>query len=201
MENFPRWHRARLAARNLLMEFPGKQWKVHLQLSYTTLQKSHLPCHDSKKNTGPERTREASSSCTVYPACSNIKLTLYQLTKETYCRVHLQEHKAGQRRGNWQLQFGSVTQSCATLWDPMDCSMPGFPVHHQLLEYVQTHVHRVDHAISPSHPLSSPFPPAFNLSQHQGLFKWVSSSHQVAKLLEFQPQHQFYQWMFRTDFL
>ena len=103
MENFPRWHRARLAARNLLMEFPGKQWKVHLQLSYTTLQKSHLPCHDSKKNTGPERTREASSSCNVYPARSNIKLTLYQLTNEMYSRVHLQEHKAGQRRGNWQL--------------------------------------------------------------------------------------------------
>lgn len=104
MENFPRCHRARLAARNLPMEFPGKQWKslesVYLQLSYNTLQKSHLPCHESKKNTGPERTREASSSCNVYPERSNIKLTLYQLTKETYSRVHLQEHKAGQRRGN-----------------------------------------------------------------------------------------------------
>lgn len=78
----------------------GNHWSVHLQLSYNTLQKSHLPCHESKKNTGPERTREASSSCKVYPERSNIKLTLYQLTKETYSRVHLQEHKAGQRRGN-----------------------------------------------------------------------------------------------------
>lgn len=101
MENFPGCHRARLAARNLPLEFPGKQWKslesVHFQLSYNTLQKSHLPCHESKKNTGPERTREASSSCNVCPEHSNIKLTLYQLTKETYSRVHLQEHKAGQR--------------------------------------------------------------------------------------------------------
>ena len=68
----------------------------------------------------------------------------------------------------------------------MDCSTPGFPVHHQLLELAQTHVHWVTDAIQPSHPLSSPSPPAFNLSQHQGLFKWVSSSHQVAKVLEFQ---------------
>ena len=82
----------------------------------------------------------------------------------------------------------------------MDCSMPGFPVHHQLLELTQIHVHRVSDAIQPSHPLSSPSP-AFNLSQHQGLFQWVSSSHQVAKVLEFQLQHQYYQWIFRTDFL
>ena len=87
-------------------------------------------------------------------------------------------------------QFSSVAQSCPTLCDPMDCSTPGFPVHHQLLELTQTHVHWVSDAIQPSHPLSSPSPPAFNLSQHQGLFKWVSSSHQVAKVLEFQLQHQ-----------
>ena len=79
-------------------------------------------------------------------------------------------------------QFSSVAQLSPTLCDPMDCSMPGFPVHHQLLEFTQTHVHRVCDAIQPSHPLSSPFPPAFNLSQHQGLFQWVSSSHQVAKI-------------------
>ena len=99
------------------------------------------------------------------------------------------------------LQFSSVTQSCLTLGDPMDCSMPGLPVHHQLLEFTQTHVQWVSDAIQPSDPLSSPSPPAFNLSQHQGLFNWVSSLHQIAKVLEFQLQHQSFQWIFRTDFL
>ena len=98
-------------------------------------------------------------------------------------------------------QFSSVAQSCPTLCDPMDCSTPGFPVHHQLPELAQTHVHWVSDAIQPSHPLSSLSPPAFNLSQHQGLFQWVSSSHQVAKVLELQLQHQSFQWIFRTDFL
>ena len=92
-------------------------------------------------------------------------------------------------------------QSCPTLCNPKDCSMPGFPVHHQLLELAQTHVHRVSDAIQPFHPLSSPSPPAFNLSQHQGLFQWVSSLHQVAKVLEFQLQHQSFQWTLRTDLL
>ena len=77
--------------------------------------------------------------------------------------------------------FGSVTQVVSDFCDPMDCSTPGLPVHHQLLEFTQTHVHWVSNAIQPSHPLSSPTPPAFSLSQHQGLFKWVSSLHQVAK--------------------
>ena len=76
-------------------------------------------------------------------------------------------------------------QSCPTLRDPMDCSTPGLPVHHQFPELAQTHVHWIGDAIQPSHPLSSPSP-ALNLSQHQGLFKWVSSSHQVAKVLELQ---------------
>ena len=81
-------------------------------------------------------------------------------------------------------QFSSVTQSRPTLCNPMDCSTPGLPVHHQLPEFTQTHVHWVSEAIQPSHPLLSPSP-AFNLCQHQGLFQWVSSSHQVAKVLEF----------------
>ena len=98
-------------------------------------------------------------------------------------------------------QFSSVTQLCLTLCDPMNCSTPGLPVHHQLLESTQTHVHRVSDAIQPSHPLLSPSPPALNLSQHQGLFKWVSSPHQVAKVLEFQLQHQSLQWTARTDLL
>ena len=98
-------------------------------------------------------------------------------------------------------QFSSVTHSCPTLCYPMKWSMPGLPVHHQHLEFTQTHVHCVSDAIRPSHPLSSPSLPALNLSQHQGLFKWVSSLHQVAKLLEFQLQHQSFQWKPRTDFL
>ena len=96
-------------------------------------------------------------------------------------------------------QFSSVAQSCPTLCDPMNRSTPGLPVHHQLPEPTQTHVHWVSDAIQPSHPLSSPSPPALNLSQHQGLFKWVSSSHQMAKVLEFQLQHQSFQRISRTD--
>ena len=98
-------------------------------------------------------------------------------------------------------QFSSVAQSSPTLCNPMDCSTPGLPVHHQLPGLTQTHVHRIGDAIQPSHPLSFPSPPAFNLSQHQGLFQWVSSSHQMAKVLEFQLQHQSFQWIFRADFL
>ena len=84
----------------------------------------------------------------------------------------------------------SVTQSCLTLCDPINHSTPCLPVHHQLLEFTQTHVHWVSDAIQPSHPLSSPSPPAPNPSQHQGLFQWVNSSHEVVKVLEFQLQHQ-----------
>ena len=84
------------------------------------------------------------------------------------------------------VQFRSVAQSCLTLCNTMNSSTPGLPVHHQLPEPTQTHVHCVDHAIQPSHPLLSPSPPALNLSQHQGLFKWVTSLHRVAKVLEFQ---------------
>ena len=79
----------------------------------------------------------------------------------------------------------SVQSLCLTLYDPMDHSTPGLPVHHQLPEFTQIHVHRVSDAIQPSHPLLSPSPPTLNLSQHQGHFKWASSSRQVAKVLEF----------------
>ena len=89
--------------------------------------------------------------------------------------------------------FISVAESCLTLCDPMDCSTLSFPVHHQLPEFAQTHVHQVTDAIQPSHPLSPPSPPAFNPSQQLGLFKGVSSSYQVAKVLEFQLQHQSFQ--------
>ena len=98
-------------------------------------------------------------------------------------------------------QFSSVAQSCLTLCNPMTHSTPGLPVHHKLLEFIQTHVHPVSNAIQPSHPLSSPSPPAPNPSQHQGLFQWVNSVHEVAKVLEFQLQHQSFQWTPRTDLL
>ena len=84
---------------------------------------------------------------------------------------------------------------------PMNRSTPGLPAHHQLLEFTQTHIHRVGDAIQPSHPLSSLSPPAPDPSQHQGLFQWVNSSHQVAKVLECQLQHQSFQWAPRTDLL
>ena len=99
------------------------------------------------------------------------------------------------------VQFSSVTQSCPTLCNPMNHSMPRLPVHHQLLEFTQTHIHWVGDAIQPSYPLSSPSPPAPNPSQHQGLFQWVNSSHEVAKVLDFQLQVQSFQWTLRTDLL
>ena len=99
------------------------------------------------------------------------------------------------------VQFSSVNQSYPTLCDSMAHSMPGLPVNHQLPEFTQTHVHRIGDAIQPSHPLSSPSPPAPNPSQHQSLFKWVCSSHEVAKVLEFQLQHQSFQRNPRADLL
>ena len=95
----------------------------------------------------------------------------------------------------------AVAQSCPTLGDSMDCSTPGFPVHHQLLQLAQNHIHWVSNAIQLSHPLSSLSSLALNLTHHQSLFQWISSSVQVAKVLEFQLQHQSFQWIFRTDFL
>ena len=110
------------------------------------------------------------------------------------------------RKKKWYLsfssvQFSSVIQSHPTLCDPMNRSTPGLPVHHQLPESTQTHVHCVGDAIQQSHPPSSPSPPALNLSKHQSLFQWVSFSHQMAKILEFQLQHQFFQWAPRTNLL
>ena len=99
------------------------------------------------------------------------------------------------------VQYSSVAQSCPTLCDPMNRSTPGLPVHHQLSEFTQTHVNRVSDAIQPSHPLSSPSPPAPNPSQHQSLFQWVNSSHEVAKVLEFQLQHHCFQRNPRVDLL
>ena len=99
------------------------------------------------------------------------------------------------------VQFSSVAQSCPTLCDPMNRSTPGLFVHHQLPEFTQIHIHQVGDAIQTSHSLSSPSPPTPNPSQHQGLFQWVNSSHEVAKVLEFQLQCQSFQWAPRTDLL
>ena len=104
----------------------------------------------------------------------------------------------------WTMQSTEFNFSCSVLSDslrPHGLQHARLPVHHQLPGFTQTHVHWVNDAIQSSHPLSSPSPPAFNLSQNQGLFQQVSSSHQVAKILEFQLQHQSLQWIFRTDFL
>ena len=99
----------------------------------------------------------------------------------------------------YSVQFSSVAQSCPTLCDPMNCSTQGLPVHHQLPEFTQTHVHRVSDAIQPSHPLSSPSPPAPNSSQHQSIFQWVNSWHEVAKVLELQLEHHSFQRNPRAD--
>ena len=110
------------------------------------------------------------------------------------------EYKLNARKTLWRkIQFSSVSQSCLTLCDPMNCSMPGFPTLHHLLEFPQIHVHWVRDAVQWSHPLPPPFPPVLNLSQHQGLFQWVGFLHQVFKVLEL--QHQSFQWMFRVNFL
>ena len=115
---------------------------------------------------------------------------------------HTWRHWCSARLNNLpSVPFSSVAQLCLTLCDPMDCSTPGLPVHHQLPELTQTHVHWVGDAIQPPHPLSSRSPPAFSLSQHQGLSQWVSSLHQVARALEFQLYQESFQWIFRTGFL
>ena len=98
---------------------------------------------------------------------------------------------------SWLNECCSVAQLCLVLFNPMDCSTPGFPVLHHLPKLAQTHIHWVSDAIQPFHPLLSPSPPAFNVSQHQLLFQWISSLHQVAKVLEL--QHQSFQWVFRVD--
>ena len=124
--------------------------------------------------------------------------------KGFYCFKVNADHPPSSRKGyeHWHPTAISVQFSHSILSDsfnPMDCSLPGFPVHHQFPELTQTHVHRIGNAIQPSHSLLFPSPPTFDLSQHQGLFKCVNSSHQVANILEFQLQHQSFQWIFRID--
>ena len=119
------------------------------------------------------------------------------------CKSHLCQHTIVLPMGR-MLKYCcccSIIKSYPTLCHPMDYSMPGFPVLHYLLEFAQTHVHWADGAIQSSHHLSPPSPPAFSLSQHQGLSQWISSLHQVTKVLELQLQHQSFQWIFRVGFL
>ena len=143
-------------------------------------------------NPGPEMRIDCSKLL-----CSKVLLK-YKRDRESFWH----RHQKGDRECHpARVQFSSVTQSCPTLCDPINCNTPGLRVHHQLPEYTQTHIHLVGDAIQPSHSLSSPSPPAFNPSQQQGIFKWVSSSHQVAKILKFQLQHQSFQWTPRTYLL
>ena len=126
----------------------------------------------------------------------------YTHFKQNYIWKLFLDLKTSLKNGrNNSVQFSSIAQSCPTLCNPMNHSTPGLPVHYQLPESTQTHVHQVNDAIQQSHPLSPPSPPDPNPSQHQGLSKWVRSYHQVAKILEFQLQHQSFQWIFRTDLL
>ena len=116
-------------------------------------------------------------------------------------KTHLAGSSGGEARESASslvsLQSPSQVQFC----NPMDCSMPAFPALHYLPEFVQIHVHWFGDAIQPSHPLPPPPSPTLNISQHQGLFQWVSSSYQIAKVLELQLRHQSFQWIFRVDFL
>ena len=111
---------------------------------------------------------------------------LFVIPRITVCQAPLSMEFSRQEYWTVHYQFSSVAQLCPTLCNPMNCSTPGLPVRHQLPEFTQTHVHRVVDAIQPSHPLLSPSPPAPNPSQHQSLFQWVNSLHEVAKVLEFQ---------------
>ena len=131
-----------------------------------------------------------------------VMLNSYRGGRERRLMITWKSKDEGKELLRAQCLFTSVQLlSPVQLCNPMDCSTPGLPVHHQLPEFTQTHVYWVGDAIQPSHPLSSPSSLTPNLSQHQGLFQRVSSSHQVGKVLEFQLQHQSFQWIFRTDFL
>ena len=123
----------------------------------------------------------------------------WRLEHHTFRNEQIQQAVENEYSNSMSVQFSHSVVSNSL--QPMDCSTPSLPVHHQFLEFTQTHVHWVSDGIQPSHPLSSPSPPAFNLSRHQGLFKWVISSCPVAKVLKFQLQPQSFQWIFRTHFL
>ena len=131
-------------------------------------------------------------NCTgVWTFSGIVALVKLNKKKERTQIINIRNQRGGITTG--PIDISSVTQSCPTLCDPMNCSTLGLPVHHQLLESTQTHVHWVSGSIQPSHPLSFPSSLTLNLSQLQGLFQWVNSLHQVAKVLEFRLQHQSFQ--------
>ena len=129
------------------------------------------------------------------PGLPHCRQTLYHLSHQWSPR---NINKSSNKYQFSSVQFSSVAQLCLTLCNPMDCSMPVFPVHHQIPELAWTHVHQVSEAIQ---PLSSPSSPTFNLSQNWCLYQWITSLHQVPKVLKFQLHLQYFQWIFRTDFL
>ena len=137
------------------------------------------------------------------PSTSAALSTVEERTLRLSFREEFRWPKAVERTSREVEEAISSVQSlgCVQLCNPTDCSTPGFPVHLQLLEFTHTHDHQFGDAIQSSHPLLSPSPPTFNLSQHQGLFQWVSSLHQVARVLDLQLQHQSFQWIFRVVFL
>ena len=167
----------------------------HVQVGSCSDYRSYLECLNS------HGLQSCITSCTVPECCCFIYSVLWFTKRGCQVEFPFYSHFVFTMGFVHISHFSSVAQSCPTLCNPMDCGTPSFPVHHQLPNLAQTHVHQVSDAILPSSPPSSPSPPAFHLSQHQGLFQWVSSSHQVAKVLEFQLKHQSFQWIFRTDFL
>ena len=175
------------------------QWRVHVP----QLEKPPLPATREKpmQQQRPSTAKNLSIKLSLFNAQN--RLDYYsQFFISSLLQKYTSESLA-QRLGSYLPLEGcccSVTQSGPPLFYPMGCSTPGLPVLHHLPELAQTHVHWVSDAIQPSHPLSSPFPPTFNLSQHQAFSQWVSSSHQVAEVLESQPHHQSFQWIGETSF-
>ena len=168
------------------------QWnKNFAKMVLTIISSWHVPCLiTSCNNNSSVQNIFFTGKCGLLTPLRNLRVSNSSYLKQKWLLRYISS-----------VQFSSVAQSCPTFCDPMNHSTPCLPVHCQLPESTQTHVHWVSDAIQPSHPLSCPSPPAPNLSQHQGLFQWDSSSHQVAKVLECQLQHQSFQWIFRTDFL
>ena len=154
----------------------------------------------SQAHQHPTRTKTECNKKCLQSIDSGTSCTIKHLKKHWTYHISMSLKIDSLSKLSVSTQFSSVAQSCLTLCNPMDYSTPGFPNHHQLPKLAQTHVHWVHDAIQPSHSLSSPSP-AFNLSQQQGLFQWVSSLHQVDRLVEFQLQQQSCQQIFRTDFL
>ena len=133
----------------------------------TGLQK--VSFHSNPKERQIQRMLKLLHNCTHF-TCSKTILKILQARLQQYVNQELPNAQTGFRKGS-SVQFSSEAQSCPTLCDPMNCSTPGLPVHHHLLEFTQTHVHRVRDAIQPSHPRSSPYPPAPNPSQHQSIYQ------------------------------